>query len=57
MAQAKAILEGGLSIGGKALREIYEVNNHAKAVVYVNRCAAEGKPPDESIIKDSTHDL
>lgn len=28
--QTKAILEDGLSVGGKTIREIYEVANHAK---------------------------
>ena len=50
--QTKAILEDGLSIGGKTLREIYEVANHAKAVAFVKKCVAEGKSLDESIAKD-----
>ena len=29
--QTKAIIEDGLSVGGKTLREIYEVANHDKA--------------------------
>lgn len=31
--QTKAIIEDGLSVGGKELREIYEVANHAKALL------------------------
>ena len=50
--QTKAILEDGLSVGGKTLREIYEVTNHAKAFAYVRRCVAEGKSLDEIITKD-----
>lgn len=50
--QTKAILEDGLSVGGKTLREIYEVANHAKAFNYVKKCVTEGKPLDESIAKD-----
>ena len=50
--QTKAILEDGLSIGGKTLREIYEVANHAKAFAFVKKCVAEGKSLDESIAKD-----
>lgn len=50
--QTKAILEDGLSVGGKTLREIYEVANHAKAFGYVKKCVAEGKPLDEPTAKD-----
>ncbi len=50
--QTKAILEDGLSVGGKTLREIYEVTNHAKAFVYVKKRIAEGKPLDEAVLKD-----
>lgn len=50
--QTKAILEDGLSVGGKTLREIYEVANHARAFNYVKDCIAEGKPLDEQIIKE-----
>lgn len=39
--QTKAILEDGLSVGGKTLREIYEVANHNKAFDYVKQCVAE----------------
>lgn len=35
--QTKAILEDGLSVGGKTLREIYEVANHAKAFAFVQK--------------------
>ena len=50
--QTKAIIEDGLSVGGKLLREIYEVANHAKAFAYVQKCVAEGKPLDEPTVKD-----
>jgi len=50
--QTKAVLEDGISIGGKSLREIYEVVNHGKAFAYVRKCVAEGKPLDENIVKD-----
>ena len=50
--QTKTIIEDGLSVGGKALREIYEVANHAKAFAYVQKCVADGKPLDENIVKD-----
>lgn len=50
--QTKAILEDGLSVGGKTLREIYEVANHAKAFAFVKKCVAEGRPLDEPTVKD-----
>lgn len=50
--QTKAIIEDGVSVGGKMLREIYEVANHAKAFAYVQTKVAEGKPLDENIVKD-----
>lgn len=50
--QTKAILEDGLSVGGKTLREIYEVANHAKAFAYVKKCVAEELPLDEAVMKD-----
>lgn len=50
--QTKAVIEDGLSVGGKTLREIYEVANHAKAFRYVRKCATEGKQLDENIVKD-----
>lgn len=50
--QTKAIIEDGLSVGGKTLREIYEVANHAKAFAYVQKCVADGNPLDENTVKD-----
>lgn len=50
--QTKAVLEDGLSVGGKTLREIYEVVNHNKAFEYVKDCVAKKKPLEESIVKD-----
>ena len=52
LVQTKAILEDGLSVGGKTLREIYEVANHARAFSYVKDCIAKGRPLDEQVIKD-----
>ena len=45
-------MEDGITIGGKQLREIYEVINHKKAYEYVKKCIAEKKPLDENIVKD-----
>ena len=52
LVQTKAVLEDGLSVGGKTLREIYEVVNHKKAFEYVKKCVSEGKVLDENIVKD-----
>lgn len=50
--ETKVVLEDGISIGGKALREIYEVVNHKKAFRYMKQCIKEGLPLDEKIVKD-----
>lgn len=50
--ETKLVLEDGISVGGKSLREIYEQVNHQKAYRYVKECIAKGLPLDEKIIKD-----
>ena len=50
--ETKLLLEDKLSVGGKELREIYEVTNHAKAYDYALKCIAEGKPLGENTVKD-----
>lgn len=50
--ETKVVLEDGITIGGKELREIYEVINHKKAYGYVKECIAKKKPLDENIVKD-----
>lgn len=50
--ETKVVLEDGVSIGGKELREIYEVINHKKAYDYVKKCIAKNKPLTENIVKD-----
>ena len=50
--ETKVVLEDGVSIGGKALREIYEVINHKNAYEYVKKCILESKPLTEDIVKD-----
>lgn len=50
--ETKVVLEDGLSVGGKKLREIYEVINHHKAYQYVKACISQGQALDETIIKD-----
>lgn len=41
-----------ISVGGKRLREIYEVTNHDKAFSYVRQLIEAGKPLDEEILKN-----
>ncbi|MHB1404846.1 MAG: Fic family protein [Desulfitobacteriaceae bacterium] len=50
--ETKVLLEDKISIGGKRLREIYEVVNHNKAYQYIKECIAEGKPLNEKLVKD-----
>lgn len=50
--QTKAVLEDGISVGGKTLREIYEVVNHNRAFNYVKKCIADRKLLNENIVKD-----
>ena len=44
--ETKVVLEDGISVGGKALREIYEVVNHKKAYRYIRRCINDRKTLD-----------
>ena len=41
-----------MSIGGKDLREVYEIINHNKAFDYIQKCILEDKKLSESIVKD-----
>ena len=50
--EAKAVLEDGISVGGKSLREIYEVVNHKKAYEHVKKAIAENSVLSEDILKD-----
>lgn len=50
--ETKVLLEDGISVGNKSLREIYEVVNHNKAFAYVKKCISENKQLDENIVKD-----
>ena len=52
LVETKAIIEDGISVGGKKLREIYEVANHNKAFNYAKEKIAEGHPLDENLVKD-----
>lgn len=50
--ETKLVLEDGISIGGKALREIYEQVNHQKAYRFVKDCIAKDLHLDEKAIKE-----
>lgn len=50
--ETKVVLEDGIAIGGKSLREIYEVVNHKKAYRYVKKCISNGLALEENIVKD-----
>lgn len=50
--ETKVVLEDGIAIGGKSLREIYEVVNHSKAYRYLKECVGKGLTLEESIVKD-----
>lgn len=50
--ETKVLLEDGITIGGKRLREIYETVNHQKAYRYVKEYIAKEPPLGEKIIVD-----
>ena len=50
--ETKILLEEKISVGGKRLREIYEIVNHNNAYQYIKSCIAEGKALDENRVKD-----
>lgn len=52
LVETKAVIEDGISVGGKKLREIYEVANHNKAFKYAKEKIAEGVSLNENLIKD-----
>lgn len=52
LVETKLLLDDGISVGGKPLRETYEVVNHQKAFDYVKKCIKLGSPLTEKIVKD-----
>lgn len=50
--ETKLVLEDGISVGGKALREIYEQVNHQKAFRHVKTCISRGFALDETIVRE-----
>ncbi|MCD8362371.1 MAG: Fic family protein [Lachnospiraceae bacterium] len=52
LVETKVLLEDGISVGGKKLRELYEAVNHRNAYRYVKECIEKKLPLDEKIVKD-----
>lgn len=50
--ETKAILEDGITVGGKALRDHLEAINHRDAIEFTEELVADEAPLDERIIKD-----
>ncbi len=50
--ETKAVLEDKIAIGGKSLREIYEVANHSKAYNYIKECIEKKEKLTEEKIKN-----
>lgn len=50
--QNKMIIEDGIAVGGKTLREHHEVENHDKAFKYVKESIRRGIPLSSNVIKD-----
>ncbi len=55
--EVKTILDDRISVGGKSLREIYEVVNHRNAFNYVKECVDNKRRLDEEITKNIHHIL
>jgi len=54
--ETKLIIEDKVSVGGKNMRELHEVENHDKAFDYVKKRIADKNTLDENIVKD-IHEL
>ncbi len=50
--ETKLLMEDQISVGGKALREIYEVVNHQKAFHFVQEKIAQETPLTEEVVKE-----
>lgn len=50
--ETKTVIEDKISIGGKSLREVYEVANHSKAYSYLKKCIEKKETLNEGKIKD-----
>lgn len=50
--ETKVVLEDGISVGGKHLREIFEVVNHKKAYDFIKGRIADKELLTEAVVKD-----
>ena len=50
--ETSLVINEGISVGGKRLRELYEVRNHYDALNYVIRCVYEELLLDEELVKN-----
>lgn len=50
--ETAAVIKDGITIAGKRLRELYEVDNHYKAFLYIEKMISENKVLDENIVKE-----
>ncbi|WBW49310.1 Fic family protein [Peptoniphilus equinus] len=50
--EVKTVLVDGLTVGGKTLRDIYEVTNHARAFQYIKHLIQTGEAMTEDKVKD-----
>lgn len=50
--ETKVIIEDGVSVGNKSMREIYEVANHDKALQYIKACISKNMDSSEKTTKD-----
>ncbi|WP_205690258.1 cell filamentation protein Fic [Chengkuizengella sediminis] len=50
--ETKMVIEEGLTIGGKQLREHFETLNHSEAIDFVEEHAHKDEPITESTMKD-----
>lgn len=52
LVETKVVLEEGLTVGGKTLREHFEAINHSEAILYVEECVQRNAELSEKVIKD-----
>jgi len=50
LVQTKLVLQDKISVGGKSMREVYEVTNHSAAFGYVKECVKHKKELNEEIV-------
>ncbi|WP_410453796.1 Fic family protein [Paenibacillus alvei] len=53
--ETKLVLEQGLTIGGKKLREHFEVINHAEAIAYIQELLRQDQELTEYVVKSIHH--